>query len=255
MKATQGSVFRRREALITYLDKYDYGTVSELADRFQVSEVTIRRDLLFLEKKQLIERYYGGVKRIKKSEKRESQQLGSVEEFPWQRLLPPLHLLLQEKKLIFVGAGRWSKELIHAVADFDLTIVTNDHSALIDLKPGRAIVCLCGGEVESNSTALVGDIATLAFSKYTADLCLIEATGIDSHEITTTTLSESFVYRTMLQHTQGEKIIYTEGENIGHVRGFMIDRTFMANRLFSNRQLSEIETAQFSSQGLQFSLL
>ena len=143
MKATQGSVFRRREALITYLDKYDYGTVSELADRFQVSEVTIRRDLLFLEKKQLIERYYGGVKRIKKSEKRESQQLGSVEEFPWQRLLPPLHLLLQEKKLIFVGAGRWSKELIHAVADFDLTIVTNDHSALIDLKPGRAIVCLC----------------------------------------------------------------------------------------------------------------
>ncbi len=90
MKATQGSVFRRREALITYLDKYDYGTVSELADRFQVSEVTIRRDLLFLEKKQLIERYYGGVKRIKKSEKRESQQLGSVEEFPWQRLLPPL---------------------------------------------------------------------------------------------------------------------------------------------------------------------
>ncbi|MCU7700971.1 hypothetical protein ODV97_14580 [Enterococcus gallinarum] len=163
--------------------------------------------------------------------------------------------MLQEKKLIFVGAGRWSKELIHAVADFDLTIVTNDHSALIDLKPGRAIVCLCGGEVESNSTALVGDIATLAFSKYTADLCLIEASGIDSHEITTTTLSESFVYRTMLQHTQGEKIIYTEGENIGHVRGFMIDRTFMANRLFSNRQLTEIETAQFSSQGLQFSLL
>ncbi|EAG2744915.1 DeoR/GlpR transcriptional regulator, partial [Listeria monocytogenes] len=40
-----------------------------------------------------------------------------------------------------------------------------------------------------------------------------------------------------------------------HVRGFMIDRTFMANRLFSNRQLTEIETAQFSSQGLQFSLL
>ncbi len=75
MKATQGSVFRRREALITYLDKYDYGTVSELADRFQVSEVTIRRDLLFLEKKQLIERYYGGVKRIKKSEKENPSNL------------------------------------------------------------------------------------------------------------------------------------------------------------------------------------
>ena len=47
----------------------------------------------------------------------------------------------------------------------------------------------------------------------------------------TTTLSESFVYRTMLQHTQGEKIIYTEGENIGHVRGFMIDRTFYSESL------------------------
>ena len=74
MKATQGSVFRRREALITYLDKYDYGTVSELADRFQVSEVTIRRICCFW-KKQLIERYYGGVKRIKKSEKENPSNL------------------------------------------------------------------------------------------------------------------------------------------------------------------------------------
>jgi DeoR family transcriptional regulator of aga operon len=255
MKATQGTVFRRQEALITYLDRYDYGTVSELAARFRVSEVTIRRDLLFLEKKQLIERYYGGVKRIKKSEKMASKRLGTAAEFPWQRLLPALSPLLREKKLIFVGAGQWSRELIRALADFDLTIVTNDHSAVIDPKAGRALVCLCGGEVESNSTALVGDIATLAFSKYTADLCLIEASGIDPHEITTATLSESFVYRRMFQHTKGEKIIYTEGENIGHARGFMIDRTFMANRLFSNRQLSAIETAQFSAQGLQFSLL
>ena len=104
MKATQEVFFRRREALITYLDKYDYGTVSELADRFQVSEVTIRRDLLFLEKKQLIERYYGGVKRIKKSEKENPATWIGRRISRCSDCLPPLHLLLQEKKLTFVGA-------------------------------------------------------------------------------------------------------------------------------------------------------
>ena len=109
MKATQGSVFRRREALITYLDKYDYGTVSELADRFQVSEVTIRRDFIcFWKKKQLIERYYGGVKRIKKSEKENPSNLDPGRRISLAATASTVTPFAARKKLIFVGldAGR-----------------------------------------------------------------------------------------------------------------------------------------------------
>jgi DeoR/GlpR family transcriptional regulator of sugar metabolism len=53
-------VYDRREKIDTLVNKRGYATVSELAEQFQVSEMTIRRDLDRLDEQKRIQRTFGG---------------------------------------------------------------------------------------------------------------------------------------------------------------------------------------------------
>lgn len=254
MKTSQGSVYRRREAVIQFIAQREQATVSELAAFFHVSLVTIRRDLLFLEKKRLIERFYGGV-RIKKTTHHRNHQ-GLTPSVTTPDLIRFCQTFVESKQTIFVGASSHSTALIAALAQMDITIITNDYRALSMKQDGKpAIIYLCGGELEVQSNALVGDIATWTFSRFEADLCFMEVIGINEHEITSRTLGESFVYRTMLHHTKGKKIIYTDGKNMGHVPGFMIDRTFSVDHLGISGEISFVTQQQFAQEGVRIHVL
>ncbi|OTN77625.1 hypothetical protein A5886_002725 [Enterococcus sp. 8G7_MSG3316] len=254
MKASQGSVYRRREAMIQFIEEREQATVNELAVFFHVSLVTIRRDLLFLEKKRLIERYYGGV-RIKKANSLYSQQALSSA-ISTADLIRSCQSFVRNKQRIFIGASRHSTALIGALMERDLTIITNDYQALSVTQNGQSgIVYLCGGELEAQTNALVGDLATWTFARFEADLCIVEVHGINAHEITSRTLAESFVYRTMLHHTTGETIIYTDGENMGQAPGFMIDRTFSADHLLVSGEVPLPMQQQFAQAGVKIHLL
>ncbi len=249
MKASQGSVYRRREAMIQYIERRGQATVNELAVLFHMSLVTIRRDLLFLEKKRLIERYYGGV-RINKIPQpyHHQEQSSSIET---AGLIQFCQSFVQRKQTVFVGASKHSTALIEALVQLAITIITNDYQALsIAQREDPGMIYLCGGELEAGTNALVGDIATWTFSKFDADLCFLEVVGINEHEITSRSLAESFVYRTMLHHTKGKKIIYTDGKHLGQVPGFMIDRTFSMDHLIVPREVPAYLHTYFAQAGV-----
>ena len=62
MKQSKSTVDARRDKIFLELLRNESINVIELANRFKVSELTIRRDLLFFEQKSLIERFYGGAR-------------------------------------------------------------------------------------------------------------------------------------------------------------------------------------------------
>ena len=59
MKRSKAYVDSRREAITELLEKEGQASVLELADHFEVSSLTIRRDLDFLEKRGILTRQYG----------------------------------------------------------------------------------------------------------------------------------------------------------------------------------------------------
>lgn len=234
MKTSQGDVFKRREKLIEYLHETEQASVTDLAEFFKVSPVTIRRDLLFLEKKKMIERFYGGVKLLDNQTQVPVTFTNSYS-FPTAIFISKIEPLVSSGMRIFIGAGLFSTEIIYGLAHLEVEIVTNDYSALqLNHTSVNAVISICGGELEKNSKALVGDFAIYSFNKVEADLCIIEAAGINAHEVTTKTLNESFIYRTMLQHTKGPKLTYTASNNLGSVSHFMIDKTFLFDTLYTD---------------------
>lgn len=248
MKTSQGDVFRRRENLIRLLKENDALSVHQLATHFKVAPVTIRRDLLFLEKKKMIHRFYGGAQLISDPP---LKQLPAQKEqvFPVELFIDKLIPFLQPSAQLFIGSGIFSTEIIYALSYFDIVILTNDPAAMfIHHAQKQARIHLSGGELEKSTRALVGDFATHSVNKMEADLCIIEAAGFNTHEVTTNTLNESFVYRTMLQHTKGKKIVYTPSDNLETVSSFMIDRTFLFDQLYTDSGISSAILALYQTQ-------
>ncbi|MEI5994125.1 DeoR/GlpR family DNA-binding transcription regulator [Candidatus Enterococcus mansonii] len=255
MKISQGDVFRRREQLIERLKESERLTVTELANFFNVSAVTIRRDLLFLEKKKMIERFYGGARLLHKKKTISHSTFKEIT-FPITAFIEKIKPFLSIGTLLFVGAGDFSHKIIYELSFLDLTILTNDVSAIsIDHSEKKALISVSGGELEKHTNALVGDFATHSFNKVEADLCIIEASGFNSHEVTTKTLSESFIYRTMIQHTNGLKIVYTPSTNLESVSSFMIDRTFLFDTLYTDAAIPPAIFTNYQAQGISIDIL
>lgn len=51
---------KRLNAIVDYLKTHNQATIRELAERFEVSEITIRRDLTILDENGVINKVYGG---------------------------------------------------------------------------------------------------------------------------------------------------------------------------------------------------
>ena len=62
MKKTQGIVSKRREKILDYISTNESINTNELAEKLNISPLTLRRDLQSLDDEGLIVRYYGGAK-------------------------------------------------------------------------------------------------------------------------------------------------------------------------------------------------
>ena len=64
MKKTQSIVSKRRERILDYLSTNETINTNELAEKLDISPLTLRRDLQALDDEGLIIRHYGGAKLV-----------------------------------------------------------------------------------------------------------------------------------------------------------------------------------------------
>ena len=121
--------------------------VNQLSGFFNVSEVTIRKDLKFLEDQGIATRFYGGAQLKKES----PLVFVNKEYYNNQTLISIANLALKEIKdgdSIFLGSGQTCCVLAKMLGKIEnLTVITNNISALNDLIENVSKVYLIGGEV------------------------------------------------------------------------------------------------------------
>lgn len=126
--------------------------VNELSDRFNVSKVSVRKYLAKLENQGFASRFYGGA-----SLAESARAVDPVESLYQDPLLKSLALKAREQiadgDSIFVGSGRTCCILARELAGIqNLTVVTNNITALPDLIKNTSRVFLIGGEVTSTDS-------------------------------------------------------------------------------------------------------
>lgn len=170
--------FERKKAIIENLKTREKSSVRELAKNFDVSEITIRRDLQSLENQGLIARYHGGAI-IKTSMPsfvgKQDKNLGTK-----KRIAQKASEFIEDGDKIFLDCGSTLLQLCPFLKKKrSLRVITNSIPAVLELEDfGNISVNLIGGEYDHERRAIHGAIATRHIELYKADKAFIGADGV-----------------------------------------------------------------------------
>lgn len=171
----------RRVAILEALTRTGFVSVTALADRFRVSEMTVRRDLKALSAAGEVTAVHGGASLPHGTLRTAGFSARARENHEGKRVVAHLALtLVDPHDAVLIDAGTTAFELAAALpATFTGTVIT--HSApvvqhMLRLTGARA-VCL-GGELSRDSQAFVGEATIAALAHWRARTAFIGAAAV-----------------------------------------------------------------------------
>lgn len=196
----------RRTVILQQIEKNDNVNVSQLSRQFSVSEVTIRKDLKYLEKKNILIRSRGGA--MKRS-------LINVDLSIYDRQKQNIKLkeaigttaanLIMNGETILLDTGTTIMELAkHLPKKIEFTVITNSVDITFRLAEYPNIkVIMPGGILRRNSLALVGEQTAESLRSFYCDKYFLSADGIDLEKgMLTTNIEEASLARINIRNSK-----------------------------------------------------
>ncbi|MDR1764576.1 MAG: DeoR/GlpR family DNA-binding transcription regulator [Lachnospiraceae bacterium] len=151
---------------------------SKLAVELNVSEDTIRRDLLELDQNGKLKRVYGGAlpisRRVVDYLERENRNLDIK-----QRMAAKALQFISEDQLVAIDGSSANLVLVRAIpADLKLTVVTNSYPIAQACMEKRIDVYMVGGHLLRETLTVVGTDAERQAREYHPDICFMGVYGI-----------------------------------------------------------------------------
>jgi DeoR family transcriptional regulator, fructose operon transcriptional repressor len=170
----------RKSLELKHINIHSRVTLNELAQLMNVSEDTIRRDILELASENKITRIKGGAMALGNQYIPKKDSVGF--EVEKKQIIAKKALgLLKEGMLVLIGGGTTIHELINIIPDnFKATFVTANPFTSIQLleKPNLETIIL-GGRISNYSQTVIGGDAFLKLAEIKADLSIMGTNAID----------------------------------------------------------------------------
>src|SRR5205814_8402024 len=193
----------RRRAMLQSLGRDGRVLVGDLARQFEISQVTIRKDLEILHAHGLLHRTHGGAlpsrdDALADPSLVEKEKLHRREKV---RIAESAAAMVQEGQVVILDSGTTTTAIARALRGFhNLTIVTNAVNIASELAGADVEVILTGGTLRRNSFSLVGPIAEDMLRRLNADILFLGVDGFDVHYgLSTPNLLEAKVNRIMVE--------------------------------------------------------
>lgn len=220
MKRSRALVENRRNKVLMALKNNGFVKVGELAEELQVSPLTIRRDLQYLEDHKKLERFYGGATVTDRDPEFATEQ-DEVKLYR-KRIAQYAASLVEDGDTIFINTSATALQMIKYIKDKRVTVITNNGKAIYMEHSSKISVILSGGELREIKEAMVGEFATNNISKVTAKKSFIGCTGLSVETgMTTEILSEVNINQLMLQRVTGTSYILADHTKIGRNSSFV----------------------------------
>jgi DeoR/GlpR family transcriptional regulator of sugar metabolism len=197
---------RQRQAYILERVRLDGGVrVADLVRQFNVSDMTVRRDLELLAERGLVEKVHGGAAAIQDAPVVEPgfAAKSSLQQTEKDAIAIEAARLVRPRTAIAISAGTTTYAVAQQLLDVaGLTVVTNS-PPVADLLhySGRSdqTIILTGG-VRTPSDGLVGPLAVATLRSVHVDLVLMGVHGMDPHSgFTTPNLLEAETDRALIE--------------------------------------------------------
>jgi DeoR family transcriptional regulator, aga operon transcriptional repressor len=214
----------RRDRMLALVQERDFVRVSELADRFDVSEVTVRSDLDALAARGVLRRVRGGaVPRGTTPAERpfeESEVAAAAEK---RAIARAAAAMVHPGDTIVLDVGTTTTAIAHALADRpDLTDVTVFTSSLtiamaLEAASPRLTVVVTGGTLRPKQHSLVEPLAGLVLASIHAGTAFIGANGVDVDAgVTNVNLPETDIKKRIIAASQ-RRVVCVDATKLGRV--------------------------------------
>jgi DeoR/GlpR family transcriptional regulator of sugar metabolism len=193
---------QRRQLILDTIRSGHSAGVVELARRFSVSEMTVRRDLARLAGEGKLTRVYGGA--LPERDEPPFSQIATQRLAEKQRIGRAAAALVGEGATVMIDIGTTTVQLARHLRGRKLTVITSNLAVVDELLPDPGIELLVlGGVVRRNYRSLVGMLAEEALRHLAADVAFLGASGIrEDLSVMDTTLVEVPIKRAMIAAAQ-----------------------------------------------------
>lgn len=200
----------RKKRLLSILeeaDKHGEVRVSVLANKFQVSEMTIRKDLNYLCQENLLKRTYGGAEKCAEHfYKRSAKDDVFIKASAKIALARTAYKEINDKDVIFMDGSSTCVYLAKIIKEHDqkgIVLVTN--SVLVANEVLEALhveLILLGGKVQRNQAVTEGETVVEQLKKQRGNICFFSSNGIDiENGVTVVDYEQMLIKRSMIQNS------------------------------------------------------
>jgi DeoR family fructose operon transcriptional repressor len=190
-------------------------TVREVANHFQISVDTARRDLDLLARQGQLRRAYGGAVAIEKPAPQGRKRMPQVSRHPFEGagLARSLDRLIKDGETLLLNAGSATRCCIEALACRNVRMVTNSLDLPFELVSGADLYVL-GGKCRPDARLTVGPM-TISGINVTVDSTVIGLDGITAKEgLTANRPDEAFMAAEMMAAAQ-RTIVIADSSKLG----------------------------------------
>lgn len=199
----QFNAAERRKHSFEVLNERGHVSVSELSDHFGVSEVTIRKDLQYLEERNLLLRTHGGAMRMDYLVNEQTlEEKGQKYQEQKARIGRAAAALVEDGDSLILDAGTTVLQVArHLRGKRNLTIMTSSIAVASEVMriPDAELIML-GGLVRPSSAAVVGHYAEQMTRDHSFRKLFLAVDGFDVERgLTTTHTMEAHLNRIMIE--------------------------------------------------------
>jgi DeoR family fructose operon transcriptional repressor len=209
----------RQNRILEILHEKGSVRVASLSEEFDVSEITIRRDLDHLEGQHLLERTHGGAvqSRHMRVEPLYTEKYWEELEAK-QRIGEAAAALVGAGEALFINSGSTTLQIFQHLGGKGVRVTTSNAGAVAECQDLDVDLLLTGGSYRRQSHSFVGPIARQALRQLCASRTFIGVDGISlKYGLTTPSLEEAEVARAMIDHTNGDVVIVADHTKAGRV--------------------------------------
>ncbi|MCP4020476.1 MAG: DeoR family transcriptional regulator [Desulfobacteraceae bacterium] len=181
MDIKRKTVSNRHEQIILLVKESGFVSVEEMAQRFNVTPQTIRRDINFLDSEGLISRHHGGAGLSLSTENVAYRHRKEILLDEKKKIADTVADMIQDHTSLFINIGTTTEYVANALMNHNkLRIITNNlNVAAIMSKKEDHEVLVTGGIVRSRDCGITGEATVNFIRQFKVDIGIIGISGID----------------------------------------------------------------------------
>ena len=248
----------RRRAILAALNRDGRVLVKDLATHFQVSQITIRKDLEVLHGRGVLHRTHGGALvpssgALNDPSLQEKEKLHRPEKM---RIAQAAVRLVEEGQSILLDSGTTTTAIARALRNFrKLTVITNAVNIAAELANSEIEVILTGGTVRKNSFSLVGPLAEETLRHLSADTLFLGVDGFDTRlGLSTPNLQEAKVNRVMVEISR-KVVAVCDSSKFGRRSLSTIVPPNAIHHVITDKKISKMDIQNLKDTGVSLTLI